>query len=162
MAKGLVHEARVGASDEWYTPASFFQFVLPCVMFDVDVCSPGAAKCAVPARRHITAEEDGLRTPWEGFAWCNPPYSNTLPWARRMAEHDHGMMITFARTDTEWGQLLLRHASWVLFLRKRIRFVRPDGTSPGSPGAGSMLCSFGWSPFMLGLTDHGVVLKGGA
>lgn len=143
MTRGLVHEARVGASDEWYTPASFFNAVLPGITFDVDVCSPGAGRCAVPARRHITAAEDGLKAPWGGFAWCNPPYSNTAAWAARMVAHGNGMILTFARTDTRWGQRLLANATAVLFLRQRIRFVRPDGTCPGSPGAGSMLCLFG-------------------
>jgi hypothetical protein len=158
MTRGLVHEARVGSSDEWYTPADFFNAVLPGVTFDVDVASPGAGLCAVPAQRHITAAEDGLKTPWEGFAWCNPPYSNTAAWAARMVAHGNGMTLTFNRTDTRWGQRLLANATAVLFLRHRIRFVRPDGTSPGSPGAGSMLCLFG--PFAVAAARHAVGVHG--
>ena len=30
------------------------------------------------------------------------------------------------------------------FLRKRIKFFRPDGTEGGSPGCGSVLFSFGY------------------
>lgn len=141
--RGMVHEARVGLSDEWYTPADFFADVLPGVTFDMDVCSPGADKCAVPARRHITAAEDGLAVPWSGLVWCNPPYSVVSPWVKRMEAHGDGVLLTFARTDTRWAQAALRSATRVLFLRRRIRFLRPDGTSPGSPGAGSMLCFFG-------------------
>jgi hypothetical protein len=72
--------------DEWYTP--------PWVIrelggrFDTD---PGA-----PRRRHWTAKncytikEDGLKQPWTGLVFCNPPYSNAMPWVERMMDHQPG------------------------------------------------------------------------
>lgn len=31
----------------------------------------------------------------------------------------------------------------ILFMRRRIKFIRPDGTRGGSPGCGSVLIAFG-------------------
>ncbi len=159
MGRGLTHEKRVNATDEWYTPASFFDEVLPGVLFDLDVCSPGHDKCAVPARHHLTVRDNGLLTPWSGLVWCNPPYSNMGGWVQRMAQHNRGFLLSFARTDAKWAQALLSSCVRVLFLKKRIQFVRPDGSSPGMPGAGSMLCAFGQqaADILMHASQHGVI-----
>jgi hypothetical protein len=159
MGRGLTHEKRVNATDEWYTPRALFDTVLPGVTFSMDVCSPGAGKCSVPAARHITAAENGLLTPWSGMVWCNPPYSCTGQWVQRMAQHNNGILLTFARTDAKWAQAILHSAVRVLFLKKRVPFVRPDGTSPGMPGAGSMLAAFGADAarILSAASAHGVI-----
>jgi len=144
---GLTHEKRVSTTDEWFTPPEVFEDIIR-IRFDMDVCSPGQdAVPHIPADFHLTVKEDGLTSDWLASVWMNPPYKDTVRWVDRMLQHHQrngsGIVLTFARTGTSWAQRLLSSADAVLFLNKRIRFMRPDGTRPGSPGADSMLCAFG-------------------
>lgn len=146
---GLVHEAPVGASVEWYTPAWVFEAL--GLAFDLDPCHPAERLPWVPASRTYGLPADGLALPWAGRVWCNPPYGReTARWLARMAEHGNGVALVFARADTAWFHDAASSAGAVLFVRKRIRFVGPDGKPrPGkdgkasSPGAGSMLVAWG-------------------
>lgn len=63
---------------------------------------------------------------------------------RKMAEHNNGIALLFNRLDSAMMQdVILKKASSMKILRKRIRFYRPDGTQGGSPGCGSILFAFG-------------------
>jgi hypothetical protein len=43
--------------------------------FTLDACATAAnAKCAA----YFTRKEDGLRQPWTGRVWCNPPYGREI------------------------------------------------------------------------------------
>ena len=68
-------------SDERFTPRWVFDALGE--IFDLDPASPVGLDTFVPAKRRYTAEDDGLSQPWEGFVWCNPPFSNATPWADR-------------------------------------------------------------------------------
>ena len=39
--------------------------------------------------------------------------------------------------------IIFPNATALRFLRRRIRFIRPDGTQSGSPACGSVLVAFG-------------------
>lgn len=97
------------------------------------------------AARHYTVEDDGLRQPWEGRVWCNPPYGRAAAaWLKRMAEHDNGVALLFARTETEmFFNHVWAEAHSVLFLRGRIDFYLPDGTKRGNAGGPSVLIAYG-------------------
>ncbi|MDQ3299962.1 MAG: phage N-6-adenine-methyltransferase, partial [Myxococcota bacterium] len=72
---------------------------------------------------------DGLTEPWCGSVFVNPPYSNPLPWAKRLAGHDaDAPWVALVKCDptTKWWRTLIAHASsWAPF-RHRIAFERPD------------------------------------
>jgi len=130
---------------EWYTPRSVFDAL--GVRFDLDPCSPGADKCFVPALKHYTVEDDGLRQPWDGFVWCNPPYGkHTGDWLRRMRDHDNGIALVFARTGTGWFQEVAWSCSSLVFVAKRIRFVSAASGSATGGGAGADSVLMGWGP----------------
>lgn len=83
---------------------------------------------------------DGLASPWRGRVWCNPPYSEPLPWIEAMSEHRNGIMLLPAKSpETRWGQALLRAGDAFLFLRGRLLFHYEDGAR--STGK--------WSPYLL-------------
>ena len=87
--------------DEWYTPR--WLFAAAGVTFDMDVCAPVAEEFRTcPARRYLTALDDGLSHAWEGIIWCNPPYSNPAPWAARFGKHDDGMILTQFVKRSRW------------------------------------------------------------
>src|SRR5258708_4523075 len=82
---------RTSDENEWYTPRWLFDAL--GIKFAIDVCAPlDRTHSAVPADRHFTIEDDGLAQPWDGIAWCNPPYSTPEPWARRMIHHGDGLI----------------------------------------------------------------------
>ena len=142
---GFTHESTRNESVEWYTPPEIFEAM--GVEFDLDPCSPGPGKSFVPALRHYTIEDDGLVSPWDGFVWVNPPYgSETQKWMRKLADHNNGIALVFARTDVKWFQEIAPRASAITFVSGRIRFFQGSTDNRGgTPGAGSMLMGFGAS-----------------
>src|SRR5262252_567050 len=65
------HEQSIGLSSDWYTPPEYFKAI--GLTFDLDPCSPGPGHW-VPARKIYTAADDGLRQPWHGLVFMNPPF----------------------------------------------------------------------------------------
>ena len=67
MGKPVMFSSRSGL---WETPQGFFDELNKEFHFTLDVCAlPENAKCP----RFYTPEQDGLKQPWEGVCWCNPP-----------------------------------------------------------------------------------------
>lgn len=87
-------------TDEYYTPAWIFDALR--VTFDLDVASPPGGSF-VPCHRYYTKDDDGLKSPWNGLVWMNPPYSQATPWFRRFVEHGNGIaLLPFSRA--RWFQ----------------------------------------------------------
>lgn len=95
-------------------------------VFDMDCCG---LKAHATASRVIQLPEDGLTATWEGRVWCNPPYSKPEPWVKRMHTHGRGISLTLASTGTQWFQKYCFGARGILFLDKRPKFVRLDGSA---------------------------------
>lgn len=128
-----------GKTDEWYTPPEVFE-ALGC-QFDLDVA--GAATARVPAQGAIFS--DSLQQVWQGFVWMNPPYGgrNSLgPWLDKFIAHGNGIALVPDRTSAPWFQDAFSRMDAVLFTRK-LKFVRPDGTTGNSPSNGSALMAIG-------------------
>jgi len=140
---GFTHESAKNESKEWYTPPEVFQAI--GLTYDMDTASPGAAVVPwIPAEVHLTKVEDGLKTKWWGRVFTNPPYGKDTPaWVKKFVEHHHGVMLVFARVDTTWFHDYAVKSDCIVFMRGRIKFLRPDGTPGGSAGAGSMLLGCG-------------------
>ena len=113
-------------TDEWYTPPWVFN---ACgVIFDLDVCAPVDPQLrTVPARRYLTADDDGLLQPWHGTVWCNPPYSRADPWVTRFVRHGHGMVLVPALPEVRWRGTLTAAADALALLD--VEFLRPNGTT---------------------------------
>lgn len=80
--------------------------------------------------------------------WLNPPYSKPLIdlFVKKMAENNNGIALLYNRCDNVMFQeVIFKKASAIFFMRKRVKFYRPDGTQGGSPGTGSVLVAFGES-----------------
>jgi hypothetical protein len=119
-------------NDEWYTPAWLFKAL--AVEFDLDPCSPGSPPSSVPAKLHLTKEDNGLQAEWVGSVWLNPPFSSKREWYERLVEHGNGIALMPARTETHDFQDYMNAADALLFLRGRIYFER--GSRPGAHGGG--------------------------
>jgi hypothetical protein len=139
-----LHEQSIGASDEWYTPAYVFEAM--GARFDLDVAAPAGGCAWIPADRFISKGDDAMRTPWRGFVWMNPPFggrNGVIPWLARFFEMDNGVALVPDRTSAPWWQEYAPQADALLFVKKKIRFLKPDGTTGNSPAQGTTLLAKG-------------------
>jgi phage N-6-adenine-methyltransferase len=135
---------------EWNTPSAIFaaiRGVLP--RFDLDPC--GAVDAHVPANQTYYIGDDGLRKPWTGRVWLNPPYSETGTWVRRACsavERSEAELIVAllpVRTSTRYFHEAIAGHADILFLPERIRF---EGAS-NSARFSSMLVVWGADRFLV-------------
>ena len=136
------HQSAAMKHDEWLTPPN----ILNCLgTFDLDPCAPITRPWEI-AKNHYTSADDGLRLPWSGRVWLNPPYGrNIAKWMMRMAEDNHGIALIFARTETAaWNDWIWPYAAAFLFIRGRVFFYRNNGEKAGAnSGAPSVLIAYG-------------------
>lgn len=134
------HQSHSGGADQWLTPRHIVDALGP---FDLDPCSP-IERPWPTAAKHYTIEDDGLRQPWFGRVWLNPPYGNAGAWMRKMAEHGSGVALMFARTETAmWHDHIWPSAHSILFMRGRVTFCLSDGTpAKANAGAPSVLIAY--------------------
>lgn len=135
-------ERTSNATDEWYTPK---EIIASLGEFDLDPCAP-VNPLFPTARVMYNKHDDGLIQEWGGRIWLNPPYSKPLIelFLRKMVAHNNGIALLFNRLDSKlFQEVVLKNATSMKILRKRIKFYRPDGSQGGSPGCGSLLFAFG-------------------
>lgn len=159
------HQRTQGRTDDWITP----RWILKALGdFDLDPCCPAempwytaddmfslpdtynpemnSSQATMLSSKHRMYSVDGLRAPWVGRVWLNPPYGRAIsPWMGKMAGHNQGTALIFARTETAWFQeFVFPIAKSILFLRRRITFCKPDGTKGKyTGGAPSCLVAYG-------------------
>ena len=138
------HTRDAKTTDSWITPKWLIDRLGP---FDLDpcACEPQPWPCAAS---QWTESDNGLLMPWKGFVWCNPPYGKRMTnWLNRMALHNNGISLVFARTETRaFFQDVWPFASSLLFLKGRLTFHRPDGSKPReghNSGGPSVLIGYG-------------------
>ena len=127
--------------NEWLTPPHILRRLGP---FDLDPCAP-INRPWETAEYHYTIEDDGLKQPWFGRVFCNPPYDTTLitQFIKRCAEHKNAIALTCARTDTRlFHDLICPNADSILFIKGRLSFYHASGEQGGTAGAPSCLISF--------------------
>ena len=134
-------------SDEWCTP----KWLAGALggYFDLDPCSN--VRSHIRARQwcgssHSVADRrDGLAFDWSGCSvYCNPPYSNVMPWAQKLAAHD-GPWCALLKLDptTKWWAELMRANPTVAPFRKRIKFEGDKAMTANFP---SVLVFKRWWP----------------
>lgn len=135
------HQSPVNKTDVWLTPPYIIEALGP---FDLDPCWT-----ASPLRTAKSCcSKGGLALEWEGRVWLNPPYGRPkiiTPWLQKMAKHNHGTALIFARTETDmFFEYVWTKASALLFLRGRLHFHHADGTrAKANAGAPSVLVAYG-------------------
>jgi site-specific DNA-methyltransferase (adenine-specific) len=122
------------ASCEWATPQDLFdELNREFGGFTVDVC---ATKDNALCPRYYDREQDGLRQPWTGRVWCNPPYGREIRrWVQKASESVQSgeaeivVCLVPARVDTAWWHDYCASAE-VRFLRGRLRFGEAKSGAP--------------------------------
>ncbi len=140
---GFTHDSANNITKEWYTPKWLFEAL--GLEFDLDPCQPVGGIPWIPAKKHYSLQEDGLKTPWYGRVWLNPPYGrDTIKWLEKMHKHRNGVALVFSRTDCRWFHNFIVRADAILFLKGRVKFIDGMGVTGNSgAGSGSMLVAWG-------------------
>lgn len=97
--------------DTWQTPKEIFHALDAEFDFGLDAAaSHSNALCSC----YFTESDDSLSKDWEKstcplsrkWVWCNPPYSNPLPWVMKAIETQRNgagvVMLLNADTSTQW------------------------------------------------------------
>lgn len=136
------HQSANAGKTEWLTPPELLS-MLPD--FDLDPCSPINRPWST-AKNHYTIIDDGLKQDWFGRVYCNPPYgSEAKDWLSKLANHNNGIALIFARTETAmFFDHVWNKAKALLFLKGRLFFHHVTGekgyTNSGAP---SVLIAYG-------------------
>ena len=136
------HQSAKMLKDEWLTPPYLIEQLGP---FDLDPCSP-IIRPWDTANTHYSIIDDGLIQPWFGQVWLNPPYgTQSKKWLEKMVQHGNGMVLIFARTETDmFFKYVWDKADSLLFLRGRLYFHHVSGeVARANAGAPSVIVAYG-------------------
>lgn len=123
--KGMgAHQSARMLKDEWLTPPPLLRAL---GAFCLDPCSP-IERPWPTAARHYTVMDDGLSQPWQGRVWLNSPYGlEAAAWLKKLAAHQNGIALIFARTETKmFFEHVWNKADALLFLEGRLFFHLAD------------------------------------
>lgn len=115
------HQSRRMRSSTHITPLGILQRLAP---FDLDPCCPPRMPWKTASTMYSRPLNDGLRDPWFGRVWLNPPFGGQArTWLEKMAEHGNGVALIPARTETKtFMDFVWRKADGALFLHGRFRY----------------------------------------
>lgn len=136
------HQRCVGKSQVHLTPKWLIDALGP---FDLDPCAATERPWDCASRNYVEAD-DGLALPWEGVVWLNPPFDRYQvgKWIQKLSEHGSGIALVHARTEAAWFRPIWETNDYLLFLDRRIKFCRVDGSEqPANSGAPVVLAAFG-------------------
>jgi len=128
-------------SEEHYTPDVVWQAAKRVMgTIYLDPCSNSHERPNIPALRHYTIAEDGLRQYWEGSVFLNPPYGRQIgEWVGKLVEAHktfdvpQAIALLPARVDTQWWQLIRDYP--VCFVTGRLKFKGNDDNPAPFPSA---------------------------
>lgn len=131
------------SDDDWLTP---LHVIRQFGEFDLDPATPVTMPWHTAGQR-FTVQDDGLKQPWSGRIWHNPPYSDMEAWIAKLvqslADGATGMGLYNARTETKWFFAGVWETGWACFFPKsRLHFVRPDGKTAGSGKMGQVIVAY--------------------
>jgi len=137
--------------DEWYTPRAYIDAAATTMgAIDMDPASSVSANSVVGAGVYYAIEDDGLKRPWRGRIWMNPPYSGCqlgtfcakLVSEYRVGRVSEACAFITSDTHTDWFQDLMVEATAAFFPRGRVAFWHPRGES-SNPTEGTAVVYLG-------------------
>jgi len=126
---------------DWGTPQYIYDYLDNIFVFNLDPCATKEnAKC----KNYYTEEQDGLSKSWrDKTVFMNPPYGREISkWMEKASSREANVVVCLipARTDTAWWHdYVMFRASYVLFVRGRIKF---EGAEHGAPFPSAIVIYF--------------------
>ena len=137
----LLGDFGINPRDSWETPQALFDEINREGNFTIDAC---CAHSNAKLARHWTLGDDGLLQSWAGErVWCNPPYSQILPWVEKAHKAALACLLVPVLCDQPWWHVALASARLIDFFKGRIRFRPPAGVKETSPNGRHALIWFG-------------------
>lgn len=150
------HQTPIGKSQVHLTPRWILD---PLGSFGFDPCANKIRPWDCAALNY-TIEDDGLAQEWPGDMsfWLNSPFHRyqIATWLQRAGEHNRGIALVHARTDTDWFRIVKESAASLFFLDRRVIFLDEFGKlrtiteptskhygKPANSGAPVMLAGYG-------------------
>lgn len=122
--------------DLWQTPKFVFDYYDRRFDFNCD------AACSDENRlvndNWLTEKDDSLSefTDWDFRNWCNPPYSDIMPWVEKaINQMDRGcltLMLIPADTSGKWFKKAFDNCSECHFISGRLAFINAETQKPVS------------------------------
>jgi len=126
----IKHLANIRIQDNYETPEDlYFDWCNKFQIFPtLDVC---ATKENTKCKNFITEQEDSLLFEWNETFFMNPPYSKVGKFMKKAyyqykKNQVEGMILIFAKTDTQFWHSFIEGKAEVHFLKGRIKFLK-DG-----------------------------------
>ena len=128
----------------WATPPYAYEYWNKRAPFSADMCANAFNK---KHNIYFTVKNDSLSFNWaekvKGYdpnavwVWCNPPYSDPLPWVQKAIEASEDglgvMMLVKTDKSTKWFMEAWNYGVTVFdVMGGRIQFVEPNGTKASS------------------------------
>ncbi len=138
-----------GRRDERLTTPEIWQKIEQAIGGPVDVDPFGHPLSPVRARQRFFPANDGLKQPWHGTAYLNPPYSRTEAAVRKAIEEwragrlTTAMMLLPVNTERQWFHDHLLGVADVLLLRATIRFLDENAAREVRVPGSHMICVLG-------------------
>ena len=146
--------------DGWCTP-SWLTDLLPEV--DLDPCSNSRSTVRARVSCSLERGEDGLKVPWLGLVFVNPPYSDVMPWAEKACWGNSAYCGFLVNVDssTSWWRKLQERCPIGLFFSRRIQFVPPPGVqaSTNSKAQALLMDERFWMACDARLSEHGTIWR---
>lgn len=145
------HVSHNSGENEWYTPPEYLEAARAVLgEIELDPASSKDANKRVQATKFYTRETDGLAKEWKGRVWMNPPYASDLigKFTTKLTQHyikddiSEAVVLVNNATETTWFQEMANHATAIVLITPRIKFLSPDG-GIGAPLQGQVVLYFG-------------------
>lgn len=148
------HEILVQSkSNERYTPMTYIDAARKVMGgIDLDPASCAKANKTVKAIHYFTKADNGLKQPWSGRVWLNPPYGREnggqkKMWSRKLIEEyergfvEQAILLVTASTGDVWFRPLWNYT--ICFPDHRIDFDGPEGPLKSGNTGSSVFVYFG-------------------
>ena len=133
---------------DWATPRSFMDFLNKQRYWKPNL-DAAATVGNTKAPRFYNPHQNGLKHPWFGDVWLNPPYGREIPkWLQKCKEEIqrkevHSIMVLLpARTDTKWfHDMIMKDAYLVYLIRGRFNHQKKNQVkNSNAPFASMLVC----------------------
>tara|TARA_R110000772_G_scaffold42318_1_gene98312 strand:- start:16679 stop:17191 length:513 start_codon:yes stop_codon:yes gene_type:complete len=136
------------ANDLWRTPPEVFQYFNKDYNF---ICDVAASNENHLCTNYLTEKDNGLTSAWNysvyasEYVWCNPPYSQPLPWVKKIIYESKTngigtVLLLNHDMTTKWASLLLSiNCHIIVITGSRISFLNEFGVPTNGNSKGQVV-----------------------